>query len=170
MKLRPDRQDVFDVYLGTGKRGVPGRSGVRVWLEALGVVGLNALEKHFPTQAFSLSNKDLAVVIGRFWSGDGFVFGKGSNSTPYLATSSQRMARQLQHLLLRLGMVSRVTEKVFAYKEGRVGYTVHLLGRRSLEVFAAVIVPHLIGRDAQIQLLNRFLELVRQWLPLKTGG
>ena len=158
VKLRPDRHDVFDVYLGTGKRGVPGHSGVRVWLEGLGLVALNALEKHFPSQAFSLSNSDLAVVIGRFWSGDGFVFGKGSNSTPYLATSSQRMARQLQHLLLRLGMVSRVTEKVFAYKEGRIGYTVHLLGRRSLEVFAAVIVPHLIGREVQIQLLNRFLE------------
>jgi DNA polymerase III subunit alpha len=158
VKLRTDRQNVFDVYLGTGNRGIPGRSGVRVWLESLGLVGLNATEKFFPDAALKLNNSDLAVVIGRYWSGDGFVFGHGSNTTPYAATSSERMARQLQHLLLRLGIVSRVTQKMFKYKEGRIGYTVHLLGRRSLELFASRIVPHLIGRTAQVQLLNRFLE------------
>jgi DNA polymerase III subunit alpha len=157
VKLRTDRQNVFDVYLGTGQRGIPGRSGVRVWLESMGLVGLNATEKFFPEVALKLKNADLAVMIGRYWSGDGFVFGTGSNTTPYAATSSERMARQLQHLLLRLGMVSRVTQKTFKYKEGRIGYTVHLLGRRSLEVFAATVVPHLVGRQVQVGLLHRFL-------------
>jgi DNA polymerase III subunit alpha len=160
VKLRTDRNNVFDVYFGTGKRGIAGRSGARLWLESLGIVGLNALEKHFPDQVFELCNADLAVLIGRFWSGDGFVFGNKMNTTPYFATSSEKMAIQLQHLLLRFGIVSRVTKKLFKYKEGRIGFTVHILGRRSIQAFKDYIVPHLIGRTAQVELLNYFLKSI----------
>lgn len=154
VKRRPERQGVYDVYLGTGQRGKAGRSGVRRWLEGLGLAGQSATQKRLPTAAFELTNADLAVVLGRFWSGDGFVFGTGSNTTPYLATSSPELARQLQHLLLRLGVVTRLTEKRFAYKEGRTGYTLHVLGRRSLDAFVERVAPHIVGKDAQVAALR----------------
>ncbi|MEZ4608222.1 MAG: LAGLIDADG family homing endonuclease, partial [Deinococcales bacterium] len=159
VKLRTDRQDVYDVYIGTGKRGSasPGRSGARLWLEHLGIVGQKATEKHFPKEVFRLNRESLKLLLGRYWSGDGFIAGKG-NFVPYVATSSKALAGQLQHLLLRLGMVSRVQEKHFNYKEGRTGYTVQLLGRRSIEHFVQQLSPYMVGRDEQIACLKVYLE------------
>ena len=159
VKLRHDRNNIYDVYLGTGMRGSAsgGRSGARLWLETLGVVGQTATEKSFPKEVFQLISTDVALLLGRYWSGDGFVFGRG-NTTPYAATSSYKLAGQLQHLLLRFGIVSRKAEKVFAYKEGRVGYTVHVVGRRSVERFVALIAPHLVGKDDQLACLREYLE------------
>jgi len=155
VKLRTDRNDVYDIYLGTGIRGGQGgRSGVRLWLERLGLTDQNAVQKQVPPQVFTLRNADIALMLGRYWSGDGFVYGTGTNTTPYLATSSSTMARQMQHLLLRLGIVTRLTQKHFAYKEGRVGYTLHLIGRRSYAAFLEHIAPHIVGKDAQVQALR----------------
>ncbi len=166
--MRHDRADTWCVYVGAGRdarvqtgtgRSVARRSGARLWLEALEMVGHMATEKHFPAAVFRLPNADLALLLGRLWSGDGYVAGAGRNNmTPYLASSSPRLVRECQHLLLRLGMVSRLTEKRFSYKEGRVGYTLHLLGRRSIERFVAVIGPRLIGREVQLQALHQYLD------------
>jgi DNA polymerase III subunit alpha len=158
LKQRSDRNDVFDIYLGTGKRGSAsgGKSGARLWLESLGIVGQNATQKVFPKAAFTLRNQDIAVVLGRYWSGDGFIAAE-QNFTPYAATSSRTLAKQLQHLLLRFGIVSKVTEKNFAYKEGRTGYTVHVVGRRSVEKFLESIAPHMVGRERQLGCLREYL-------------
>jgi DNA polymerase III subunit alpha len=158
VKQRADRNDVFDIYLGTGKRGSAsgGKSGARLWLETLNIVGQNAVQKEFPKEAFSLHNENIAVILGRYWSGDGFIAAE-QNFTPYAATSSPTLAKQLQHLLLRFGVVSRVSEKTFTYKEGRTGYTVHVVGRRSVEKFLEHIAPHMVGRDRQLGCLREYL-------------
>jgi len=164
VKKREDRQDVYDIYLGTGLRGGAGhgKSGVRLWLEDLGATDFRATEKVVPAAAFKLNNKSLAVLLGRYWSGDGFVFGTGTNRTPFAATSSYKLARQLQHLLLRFSIVSRLTRKEFRYERGtRPGYTVHLLGRRSIERFIHSLGPHLVGKDRQLEALKDWLKATK---------
>ncbi|EXJ16560.1 DNA polymerase III subunit alpha [Imhoffiella purpurea] len=168
VRLRPERADTWCVYVGTGRdtrikcghgHSVAVRSGARLWLEDLGMIGHKAPEKHFPPAVFRLDNACIALLLGRLWSGDGFVAGTNRNNmTPYLATSSERLARETQHLLLRLGIVSRLTEKLFPYKEGRVGYTLHLVGRRSISIFVEVMGPHLVGRDVPLNALRSYLE------------
>ena len=161
VKLRPDRHNVHDVYLGSGVRGsAGGKSGVRLWLEDLGMIGLGATEKRLPTAAFRLNNASLAVLVGRYWSGDGFLFG-ASNTTPYAATSSRQLADDLAHVLLRLGIVSKLTRKHFNYERGedtagRTGYTVHLVGRRSIDRFLEVVAPQLAGRDEALAQLRAY--------------
>ncbi|WP_345455895.1 DNA polymerase III subunit alpha [Deinococcus aluminii] len=166
VKARPERQNVHDVYLGSGIRGAVsperrgGKSGVRLWLEELGLIGVKATEKALPQAAFRLKSDSLAVLVGRYWSGDGFLFGAG-NTTPYAATSSRRLADDLAHVLLRLGIVGKVTEKHFAYTRGedtagRTGYTVHLVGRRSIERFLEVVAPYIVGRDEQLGALRAY--------------
>ncbi|HEX7004638.1 MAG TPA: DNA polymerase III subunit alpha [Trueperaceae bacterium] len=161
VKQRPERADVYDVYPGTGKRGgaSKGRSGVRLWLESLGLIGHGPSQKRFPEAAFQLDNRSLAVIIGRYWSGDGSVAGS-NDLTPFAATSSITLSRQLQHLLLRFGIVSRITEKRSHYGEGRTGYTVRLLGRRSIEAFITHIGPHIIGKEEQLGCLRARLNAV----------
>lgn len=165
VRQRPERNDIHEVYLGSGQRGA-GRSGVRRWLEDLGLVGVRATEKALPAAAFRLNNASLAVLLGRYWSGDGFLFGSG-NTTPYAATSSRRLADDLAHLMLRLGMVAKVTEKHFNYRRGedtagRTGYTVHLVGRRSIERFLEAVAPHLVGRGEQLAALHAYYAAVPQ--------
>ncbi|WP_291423440.1 DNA polymerase III subunit alpha [Deinococcus sp.] len=155
LKQRSEQQTVWDVCLGTGVCGTGGKSGVQLWLEELGMVGGRATEKALPAAAFRLSNASLAVLVGRYWSGDGFIYGAG-NTAPYAATSSRRLADDLAHILLRLGMVAKVTEKHFSGARGedtakRTGYTVQLVGRRSVEQFLAVVGPQLVGREAQLE-------------------
>ncbi len=113
-----------------------------------------AIDKLFPPEIFRLKNKGLALLIGRFWSGDGFV-AIPNETIPYVATSSLTLARQLQHLLLRLNMVSRVAKKAAGGQ--RIGYTVSLLGRTSIEHFVECLVPHLIGKDKQVKCLKDYL-------------
>ncbi|MCP4699422.1 MAG: DNA polymerase III subunit alpha [Gammaproteobacteria bacterium] len=125
-------------------------------LEQLKLIGIKAPDKHFPPVVFKLNNTCLALLLGRFWSGDGFVAGT-NNYTPYYATASATLATQLQHLLLRLGMASRVTRKTFPHRGGRVGYTVHLAGRTSIENFTLQIAPHLCGREEQLSSLREYL-------------
>ncbi len=115
-----------------------------------------AIKEEFPKEVFTLRNNNLAVILGRYWSGDGFIAAE-QNFTPYAATSSLTLAKQLQHLLLRFGVVSRVTEKTFTYKEVRTGYTVHIVGRRSVEKFLEHIAPHMVGRDRQLECLRDYL-------------
>jgi len=159
---REDRANGYSIYLGTGRRGAAsnGRSGVRLWLERLEQVGCGAAEKSFPREVFELNNDSLALLLGRYWSGDGFVSGTGSNKTPFAATSSRVLARHLQHLLLRFGIVSRVAKSEFAYREGRTGYRVHLLGRRSIEAFLSQIAPHIVEKDEQIAGLRDHLAAI----------
>jgi len=167
VRLRPERADTWCVYVGTGRdtrirvgggHSFTPRSGARLWLEDLGMIGHKAPDKHFPASVFRLDNACLAVLLGRLWSGDGYIAStSGKDMIPYLASASQRLAGETQHLLLRLGIVSRLTEKRFAYKDGRIGYTLHLVGRRSIEAFVQVIGPHLVGRDVQLNALRDYL-------------
>ncbi|WP_317623706.1 LAGLIDADG family homing endonuclease [Allochromatium vinosum] len=167
VRLRPERADTWCVYVGTGRDtrirvgggySFTPRSGARLWLEDLGMIGHKAPDKHFPASVFRLDNACLAVLLGRLWSGDGYIAStSGKDMIPYLASASQRLAGETQHLLLRLGIVSRLTEKRFAYKDGRIGYTLHLVGRRSIEAFVQVIGPHLVGRDVQLNALRDYL-------------
>ncbi len=165
--LRPERADTWSIYVGAGRdarirvgggQSFAPRSGARLWLEELGMIGHKAPDKHFPAGVFRLDNACLALLLGRLWSGDGYIASAtGKDMIPYLASVSLRLASETQHLLLRLGIVSRLTEKYFAYKDGRIGYTLHLVGRRSIETFVQIIGSHLVGRDVQLDALRDYL-------------
>ena len=163
VKVRPDRQNVQDIYLGQRHSRQHRRQIRRA--PVAGRPGLGRRQGH--REAFACcrlppsTNASLAALVGRYWSGDGFLFGAG-NTTPYAATSSRGLAEDLQHILLRLGIVSKLSEKHFAYVRGedtagRTGYTVHLLGRRSLERFLEVVAPHIAGRDEALENLRVYV-------------
>ncbi len=165
---REDRNNIYEVYVGTGHDGLIKkgdqrnriqRSGARLWLESLELTGIKAPNKSFPDQIFQLSNKCIAILIGRLWSGDGFI-ATPSNTTPYFASSSYQLVAQLQHLLLRFKIISRVTQKEFNYKEGRIGYTLHILGRRSIENFITSFSVHIIGKNVQLGYLENYLSSI----------
>ena len=133
------------------------RSGAFEWAGRLGILGKKATTKFVPREVFTLRDADIEVFLGRLWTGDGFI-ANARDARPYYATSSEQLARDVQDLLLRLGIPSRVTKKAFKYRGGvRPGYTVHLLGDGTIETFVARVVPHIIGRDTQVDQLRNHI-------------
>jgi len=135
---------------------VPARSGVFAWAGELGLLGVKAQDKRVPAAVFELAAEDIALLLGRLWSGDGFFFGS-SNTVPFYATSSAGLARDVQELLLRVGIVSRLQEKQFRYRGGRrPGYAVFPIGDDGVRRFVDVVLPHCVGRGEQVAALAAY--------------
>jgi DNA polymerase-3 subunit alpha len=133
----------------------PQRCGAFLWARRLGILGKKATEKFIPEEVFTLRDADLELFLGRLWTGDGFISGKGNNSTPFYATSSRRLAVDVQTLLSRLGILSGIHDKSFAYRGGsRPGFALYLIGDGSIRTFLDRIAPHCIGRSAPIAALR----------------
>ena len=131
----------------------PARSGASRWAQRLGLLGKKAAEKFVPAPAFALCDDDLAFFLGRLWAGDGFV--GSADQTPFYATSSGRLATDVQTLLLRLGIVAGVRSKTFRYRYNgvetpREAITVHLVGNDAIAGFVERVLPHALGRETQV--------------------
>ncbi|OGA53681.1 MAG: hypothetical protein A3F74_06305 [Betaproteobacteria bacterium RIFCSPLOWO2_12_FULL_62_58] len=139
----------------------PVRSGAFLWAQQLDLLNCRADRKRVPGSVFTLADENIALLLGRMWSGDGFIIGL-SNTVPYYATSSEGLARDVQDLLLRLGVVARIQKKQFKYRGGlHPGYAVYLIGEDSVRRFVERVVPHCVGRDAPIQALKARLGVVQ---------
>ncbi|MBI3319613.1 MAG: hypothetical protein HYZ89_03395, partial [Candidatus Omnitrophica bacterium] len=139
------------------------RSGVRTWIEELGLAWVKSTEKFIPEAIFGLSDDQLALFLGRLWSGDGHIWSKTGPHVPFYATSSNRLASQVQHLLLRLGMLSVVKRKQFRYRNTiRPGYTVYLTGRQHVLRFVDLVGPHVIGPAQSLHALRAYYESVER--------
>ncbi len=138
----------------------PRRSGAFVWAQSLGLLDVRADQKRVPNQAFELSDDAIALLLGRMWSGDGFFIGR-SNTVPFYATSSPQLARDVQELLLRLGIVSCLQQKRFNYRGStRPGYAIFLIGD-SVRRFVQRVLPHCVGREKQVAALTARMALIR---------
>jgi DNA polymerase-3 subunit alpha len=121
----------FSIYAKRIARSRP--PAIVLWAEQLGILGKKAAEKEIPPAAFELTNRQLSLLLSRMWEGDGHINVEGRSL--YYATSSARMARQIQHLLLRLGILSRVRTVEFPYQEGHTGYQVFVTGNENIATF-----------------------------------
>ena len=81
------------------------RNPIAEWLDQLEVFGLRSYEKRVPGAVFAQSQHGIAVFLRHLWSTDGCVHlshGASHYANVYYATSSERLARDVQSLLLRL--------------------------------------------------------------------
>jgi replicative DNA helicase len=85
------------------------RNPIAKWLDSFGLFGLRSHEKFVPDPVFSLPKSQLALFLRHLWATDGSVtVAMSGNVRIYFGTTSERLARQLQTLLLRFGIVSRL--------------------------------------------------------------
>jgi len=138
------RRGVAHLYVGREDRRA--ESGAVAFLKRMGLLGLGARTKRLPEEVYRLPPEEVARFLGRLWTGDGGVDPKGR--LIHYATASLDLARGVQHLLLRLGLQSRLVEKHFA--GGRKGYGVYLLGGfEAAHRFAEALGPYLLGKRRQ---------------------
>ncbi|QJW95826.1 DNA polymerase III subunit alpha [Frigoriglobus tundricola] len=152
---------------GLAVEAPPQRSGAFRRAERLGALGKKAAEKFVPAGVFRLCDPDLELFLGRLWAGDGFI-ANDTLKVPFYATSSRRLAADVQHLLLRVGIVSRIRVKQFKYKGGvKPGFTVHLLGDGAAETFLDRIAPHCLGRERAVAALREHVATTVRGLTSK---
>ncbi len=129
----------------------PGRqNGAVEFIERCGLRQCRATEKHMPDEVFGLGRSDLARLLGAVWSGDGCCDVSASvRRTLHYATSSERLARDLAHLLLRLGIRTTLSSKTCRHRDGtKRGWQIHVVTEEAQRRFAALIGPYLVGRRA----------------------
>jgi replicative DNA helicase len=117
------------------------------WLERLGLWGRGAAEKAVPSAVFTLTRGQIALFLNRLFATDGWVtlLATGQAQAGY-ATTSERLARQVQHLLLRFGVIASLRRRRVRYGEGfRPAWQLDITGARSLAVLAREI--GIFGKD-----------------------
>ncbi|MBE9223381.1 replicative DNA helicase [Cyanobacterium stanieri LEGE 03274] len=92
---------------------------VTLWLESIELWGKNAHDKFIPDSIFKLSKYLVSLFLNRLFSTDGWLTVLKSNQVQLgYATVSEKLARQVQHLLLRFGVIAHLKQRSVKYKDG----------------------------------------------------
>jgi replicative DNA helicase len=131
----------YQVYLPSTRRVTHRRRNpIAVWLDELGAFGLRSYEKRVPKPVFEQPPRLIAHFLRHLWATDGCVFlahGRRAIPVVYYATSSPDLARDVQSLLLRLGL-NAILKRV-GNARGRPQYHVTLTGGADVSWFLDVV-------------------------------
>jgi len=117
------------------------RNPIAAWLDSMGLFGLRSHEKFVPPQVFSLPRHQLALFLRHLWATDGSVtVAKSGAVRVYYGTTSEQLARQLQILLLRFGIVARLHAVGNVY--GHPQWTLDVTGVKDQRHFLDEIGAH----------------------------
>jgi replicative DNA helicase len=140
-RIKKERQ-WYQVYLTSTRHHTHGtRSAIAEWFEELGIWGLRSHEKFVPHEVFQHSPDKIAVFLRHLWSTDGCIrMRRGRKPYPaiYYATSSPRLAIDVQSLLLSLGINAR-KKSVSQGSKGRDQYHVIVSGRKDITRFIEIV-------------------------------
>lgn len=128
------------------------------WLRELGLFGCNSHTKFVPPQIFKLKRHLVAMFLNRLFSTDGWacVLASGQAQLGY-ASVSEKLARQVQHLLLRFGIIASLKERQVKYKdERRASWQLDITDARSIKTFIKEIGIH--GKEDAIKACANAIE------------
>ncbi|MFH1440095.1 MAG: LAGLIDADG family homing endonuclease [Candidatus Woesearchaeota archaeon] len=94
------------------------KSSLRNWIDSFGLYGKDSYTKFIPPKIFTLPKNKIALFLNRLFSCDGCIY---HNSPRHIwcvsyTSSSEQIIRQVQHLLLKFGIVSIIRDKLIKYK------------------------------------------------------
>ncbi len=114
------RRCVSDAMQDLGYTGAHHPNHLVTWLQELGVWGLGSHDKFIPGPVFTLPREQLATFLSRLFATDGSAW--VSERHGYFGISytsvSERKIHDIQHLLLRFDILSRVRHRQVAYRDG----------------------------------------------------
>jgi replicative DNA helicase len=125
-RINPER-GWYQVYLSASERLTHGRRNpIAAWLDELGVFGLRSHEKRVPDAVFRQPAEAIEVFLRHLWATDGCLWPNDKQPRIYYATSSERLARDVQDLLVRLDITSRL--HYVPQRRGRMQHHVQVTG------------------------------------------
>lgn len=121
----------------TGRRGgIMERNKVYKWLESLGLA-VKSPEKFIPPAVFELRPRLLARFLQALFSGDGGISVGGDGIHLEFCSTSELLARDVHHLLLRFGVVSRIRYR--STDSGRGAFVLSINSKDHIVRFAKAI-------------------------------
>ncbi|MCC6300049.1 MAG: hypothetical protein IT314_12180 [Anaerolineales bacterium] len=121
------------------------RSGLNLLLEKLDILGRGARTKHIPAAYFLADQETTCALLAGLWVTDGSIEGSRGNIT--ISSASERLISDIQHLLLRLGIISRVRYKSALLKERRFdSWRLAILDIQSKRLFWQTVGKYMIGK------------------------
>jgi replicative DNA helicase len=116
-------------------------SPLATWLAALGLMHKDAHAKTIPDCIFTLRQDLLALFLNRLFSTDGWAttLATGQVQLGY-ASVSEKLARQVQHLLLRFGIIASLRQRWVRYRDARrSSWQLDITHAPSIETFIEAI-------------------------------
>jgi ATP-dependent DNA helicase DinG len=151
-------------HYGVRRRTMAGhaRNGAYALLERCGVLGVLSKDKRVPAEVLQLRNPQVALFLGRLFSGDGCV--EAPRSVVSYTSASLALVEGVRALLLRFGIVSSVRRRNVTLN-GRtfVSWTLQVRGSEPVRLFAQQIGPFLVG--AKAGRLRRLVASLPAWNP-----
>jgi replicative DNA helicase len=133
-RVSPER-NWYQVYLASGRHLTHRvRNPVAEWLDGLGVFGLRSWEKRIPEAVFAQPAPRIARFLRHLWATHGCVRSRGVYPVIRYDSSSEVLVRDVQSLLLRLGIAGRV-RRVEMGRKGRDMYSLAVTGKPDVERF-----------------------------------
>jgi len=117
------------------RKSIP--NALTLWLQELNLWTKNAHQKTIPSLVFTLQPHLIALFLNRLFATDGWatVLASGQSQLGY-ATVSEKLARQVQHLLLRFGVIACLKERSVKYnKEHRQVWQLDITDAKSIKNF-----------------------------------
>ena len=118
-----------------------GANALTVWLKNLGVFGCSSHTKFIPKEVFTLKKELVAILLNRLFSTDGWACVLATGQAQFgFASVSEKMIRQVQHLLLRFGVIGKLKKRAVKYKNGRnTAWQIDITDAKSIKIFAEEI-------------------------------
>ncbi|WP_316428911.1 MULTISPECIES: replicative DNA helicase [Leptolyngbya] len=136
--------------IASASGGGHGSNALTSWLRTLNLYGKSAHEKTIPEPIFQLTRSHIALFLNRLFATDGWasVLASGQSQLGY-ATVSEKLARQIQHLLLRFGIIARLKLRRVKYQgERRLAWQLDITDARSIQTFITEI--GIFGKEAAL--------------------
>jgi deoxycytidine triphosphate deaminase len=137
-QVSPVGDDGYNLVNKKGRGGVATRNRAYAWLESLGCA-CKSVDKSIPGAVFRARRESVAAFLRALFSGDGSSYTSTSKKgtlgvTLEYASSSERLALDVRHLLLRFGVFSLVRSRLSA--SGRRAYRIQITDLTMLRRFA----------------------------------
>lgn len=160
---RVQQQNWWHSYLPSPYRLARGtHHPIMNWFAMLGIQPVRSYQKRVPSAVFMCSDDAIRLFLNHLWATDGNISwkrlqGRLPSAAIYYATTSQRLATDVQHLLLRLGIWSTV--RTVPQGSHRPCYQVHIQSAPVQRAFLEQIGCH--GARGRIvpQLLTALREI-----------
>ncbi|WGT66753.1 replicative DNA helicase [cyanobacterium endosymbiont of Epithemia clementina EcSB] len=134
-----------------------GKNPLKIWLEGLGLWGKDAYNKTIPSIIFELQPQLLSLFLNRLFATNGWisVFKSGQVQLGY-CSFSRSLARQIQHLLLRFGIIASIKKQFVKYKSHyKITWPINITEARSITIFIDEI--GIFGKEKVIGLAKKAL-------------
>lgn len=92
------------------------RSSIKIWLEELGLYGKLSQYKFIPDIILQLPKNKISLFLNRLFSCDGCIHKHINQWIVSYCSTSEQLIRQVHHLLLRFGIISKICSKKHAYE------------------------------------------------------